>query len=76
MVRWTLAAIIIVVIGVAVYGSRNSAQLVDTAVARRGSISQYIEERARTQLPRTYRITMPFTGRILTIDLREGYRVA
>lgn len=37
-----------------------------------GSISEYVDVQAKTRLPQTHRITMPFAGRIEPIDLEEG----
>lgn len=76
MIRWIILIVVVIVIAVAVYASATSSVIVDTAVAERAAISSYIEERARTRLPRTYRVTMPIDGRILPIDLDEGDRVA
>ena len=45
---------------------------VETALVTKGDIATYIEERGKTRLPRTYRITMPMNGRILPIELSEG----
>lgn len=43
-----------------------------TAVARKGTIRQYVDERARTTLPHVYHITMPENGRIQPITVTEG----
>lgn len=40
--------------------------------ARTGSVSTWVEEQAKTTLPRTHTLSMPVTGRILAIDLEEG----
>lgn len=45
---------------------------VQTATVTQGSISEFIDERGKTRLPREYKITVPFTGRIDEITLREG----
>lgn len=44
----------------------------ETAPVRVGCVREFIDEEARTRLPRTYLITMPLTGRIEAIDLEEG----
>jgi HlyD family secretion protein len=54
------------------YGRMNGGLPVEAAAARRGPISEFIDERGKTRLPRTYLITMPFQGRIEAIDLPEG----
>ncbi len=48
---------------------------VDVVEATKGSIHQYIDERAVTRLPRTYVISMPYAARIEAIALNEGDRV-
>lgn len=45
---------------------------VQTAVSSKGTIHQYIDERARTTLPHIHHITMPENGRILPIELTVG----
>ncbi|MHC4208641.1 MAG: efflux RND transporter periplasmic adaptor subunit [Planctomycetota bacterium] len=72
MWKWILIVVVIIVVVAAVYASTTVSQLVDTAAARRGTVSAFVEERATTRLPRTYRITMPIDGRILPIELKEG----
>ena len=48
---------------------------VQTVVAKKGTIKQYINERARTTLPHVYHITMPENGRIEPITLIAGTAV-
>jgi len=76
MVRWIIVIVILVVVAAAVYAATTSKPTVDAAAASRGAISSYIEERAKTRLPRTFSITMPIDGRILPIELEEGDPVA
>lgn len=76
MWKWFIVVIVLIVVAGAIYAAATKAQLVDAAAAQRGSIDAYIEERARTRLPRTYHITMPIAGRIMPIELVEGDRVA
>ncbi|NLE37883.1 MAG: HlyD family efflux transporter periplasmic adaptor subunit [Pirellulaceae bacterium] len=45
---------------------------VRTAAAERGPIDEFLVERAKTRLPRTWLVTMPVTGRIEPIELKEG----
>jgi HlyD family secretion protein len=75
MVRWIIGIVILAAIAAIVWASATSKQIVDCAVAERGDIAAYIEERAKTRLPRTHSITMPIDGRILPIELDEGDRV-
>jgi HlyD family secretion protein len=72
MWKWILFVVVIVAVAGAVYATTTASQLVDTAPARRGRVCAFVEERATTRLPRTYRITMPIDGRILPIELTEG----
>jgi HlyD family secretion protein len=48
---------------------------VDVAEVRTGPVREYVDEEARTRLPRTYLLTMPCDGRILPIDVEEGTAV-
>ncbi|MHC5023975.1 MAG: efflux RND transporter periplasmic adaptor subunit [Planctomycetota bacterium] len=78
MWRWIIIIVVIVLVAAAgtTWAVVRSGEIVEIAAARRGDISRYVEERARTRLPRTYDVTMPIDGRILPIDLTEGERVA
>ncbi|MGW8257868.1 MAG: efflux RND transporter periplasmic adaptor subunit [Thermoguttaceae bacterium] len=53
----------------------SSAVPVEGAKVRRGAIREFIDEQAKTRLPVTYLITMPFQGRIEAISLSEGTTV-
>lgn len=48
---------------------------VEAARVQRGRIQEYIDEEAKTRLADTYLVTMPSTGRVEHIDLREGAAV-
>src|SRR3972149_816025 len=48
---------------------------VEAAAVKRGAIREFIDEQAKTRLPETYLITMPFQGRIEAITLTEGMEV-
>jgi HlyD family secretion protein len=50
----------------------SSAVKVEAATAERGPIREFIDERAKTRLPETYLITMPYSARIQPIALMEG----
>lgn len=56
----------------ALFGGFSQGVAIEAAAARMGSIREFIDEQAKTRLPRTYLITMPITGRIETIPLVEG----
>ena len=49
---------------------------VQTATAKRGEIRSYVEDRAKTTLPRVLAVTMPLPGRILPIEKDAGTLVA
>ena len=53
----------------------SSRVAVETATATRGTIREFVDERAITRLPRTYLITMPYNGRIEPIKFVEGQGV-
>lgn len=71
---WLMLLVLLVLGGVLAYQLQPGIP-VDVVAVRRGSISTYIEERARTRLPEIHRITMPLSGRIQPITLKEGDRV-
>ena len=60
MSRWIWISLV-VVSGVAGFLYLESVQAVpvDVAVVKTGRIRTYVEERAKTRLPKIYRITMP-----------------
>ncbi|MHC4218167.1 MAG: efflux RND transporter periplasmic adaptor subunit [Planctomycetota bacterium] len=72
MWKWIVIVVVIVAVAAAVYASSTTPQLVDTAPARQGRITAFVEERATTRLPRTFHITMPIAGRVLPITLEAG----
>lgn len=55
-----------------IYKRFASGTPVEAARAQFGPIREFIDEEARTRLPRTYEVTMPFNGRIEPIAVREG----
>ena len=74
-IKWMIiGAVLVVIIVIAAAGMKTSVS-VQTAEARSGTIRSYVEERARTTLPRVHRITMPFNGRVEPIILQEGSSV-
>lgn len=72
---WLLGLAAVSAIVLLIYVKANEPIAVNAAIARRGRMENYIEERAKTRLPKIYRITMPSQGRVLPIDLKEGSRV-
>ena len=59
----------------AIGGGFSRGIAVQTAPAKTGPIREFVDEQAKTRLPQTYLVTMPFTGRIEAIALTEGTRV-
>jgi HlyD family secretion protein len=59
----------------AFYEHFGSGKPVEVAGAAFGPIQEFIDEEARTRLPRTYQVTMPFAGRIEPIEVVEGTNV-
>ena len=49
---------------------------VETAVVRRGEIREFIDEQAKTRLPRVHTISMPFAGRLEPIPWEAGQAIA
>ncbi len=73
MSRWIwISMLVVLIVGCAFYYSSFEGVPVDVAVVETGTIRSYVEERAKTRLPKIYRVTMPLTGRIRSIDLKEG----
>jgi HlyD family secretion protein len=65
-----LISVAIVVAGVA--WKISSGMPVEAMRVERGHIQECVDERGVTRLPETYMITMPYPGRIESIDLVEG----
>ena len=72
---WIIGGSVIVVVVAMSFFSGNHGMPVRVAVAGKGAIDSYVEERARTSLPRIYHITMPLDGRIQPLQLDEGDQV-
>jgi len=68
--------LLIIIVGVitvwGIYSQMTKKIPVQTVIAKKGVIKQYIDERARTTLPHVYHITMPEDGRIEPIKLIDG----
>ena len=78
MKSWTLWITILALgLGGYAFWSRATAAVpVEAQVAATGKIVEFVDEQARTSLPRTYTISMPFDARIEAIDLIEGTSVS
>ncbi len=48
---------------------------VETTPVVRGMVDEYVDERGKTCLPKTFLVTMPFSGRVEAIPLVEGQPV-
>jgi len=71
-IKWLVIGVVLVIIVVIAAVGMKTSVTVQTAPAESGTIRAYVEERGRTTLPRIYRITMPFNGRVEPIILQEG----
>ena len=71
--KWIIIGVVVLLVVMTVgYYSMGGAVPVQMAQAEQGRINAYVEERARTTLPRVYRLTMPLEGRIEPITLEAG----
>ncbi|MDX1961760.1 MAG: efflux RND transporter periplasmic adaptor subunit [Pirellulales bacterium] len=71
-----LLAIAAVVLAGGYLFTQSGGQPVESAAVRATPIREFVEERGKTRLPRTYSITMPFAGRIESLEqLAEGTAV-
>lgn len=69
-------ALAVLSIGWWLYQSNTKGLPVETAKVRYGPIRQFVDEEGKTRLPKTYLVTMPYDGRIESIDLAEGTPVS
>ncbi len=70
--KWFIGGIVLVVVIVAALLAGEKGEAVRAAAVEQGKIDAYVEERARTTLPRVWRLTMPFTGRVEPITHKTG----
>ncbi len=71
--KWVIIGSVTAVIIFLVVSSKMTGGVpVQASAAFTGEIRAYVENRAKTSLPRVYRLTMPLDGRILPIAFREG----
>lgn len=76
MSRKSILIMVVLLVGLGAFYLFSDAPLpVDVTVAQKGEVKAFIEERARTSLPRIYRIAMPLNGRILPITVEEDEKV-
>lgn len=77
MNRKYILILVFALVGLGLYYLFSGTPLpVDVTVAETGEVKAFIEERAKTTLPRIYRIAMPLDGRILPITVKEDQEVA
>ncbi|MCA9021400.1 MAG: efflux RND transporter periplasmic adaptor subunit [Planctomycetaceae bacterium] len=76
MSRKSIIITVVLLIGLGAFYLLSDAPLpVDVTVAEKGEVKAFIEERAKTSLPRIYRIAMPLNGRVLPITVEEDEKV-
>ena len=73
---WVALAIAVIAGGWWLNRQFDAGVSVEAARAQMGPIRQFVDEQAVTRLPKTHLITMPYDGRILSIDLAEGTPVS
>ncbi len=74
-VKWIIVIVIVVLIIASIIYSKMQGIPVLSEKITKGRVSEYIEERAVTELPQIYKITMPLNGRIKPILLTPGTSV-
>ena len=64
MNRWLIVAILVIVAAVAWASAAayRSGVPVESALASRGHISEFVDERGTTRLPQIHLVTMPYDG--------------
>ncbi len=74
MKLWMIVLAVVVVAGVGGWalGVFGNGTPVQTKTADWAPIAEFVTERGKTKLPKTYLITMPYAARIEAIDIREG----
>lgn len=71
-IKWLVAVIIIAIVGYWIIAASLKGVPVRVAAAETGTVLEYVEDRAKTSLPKIHRLTMPLDGRIAPITLTEG----
>ncbi len=74
-IKWLFLGVIGILIALILVRDSMKGIPVSAGKAREGNISEYVEERAKTTLPRTWKICMPMNGRIMPIMLQPGEKV-
>ena len=71
-IKWIIGIVIVVLIIISIIYSKMQGIPVHAGKIIKGTVNEYIEERAVTSLPHLYKITMPLSGRIEPIELTPG----
>jgi len=70
---WIIIIVLVAfIIAGGVYSEMTASTPVQIASVRVGEIKSYVENRAKTRLPRVYRLCMPLEGRIEPIPVKPG----
>lgn len=72
MTRWIIGALVVAVAAGVLWLTGSQGRPVDVAVATRGEIHAYVDERGKTRLAEVFRITTPEAGRVRRITLTAG----
>ena len=73
-IKWAVLGVVLVIAAV-LFAQADKGKPVFAAKAVKQDIRAWVEDRARTTLPRVYALTMPVDGRILPIEVKEGENV-
>ena len=71
-IKWIIATVVIIVIIIFIMTSSNKGTSVISATAKKENIKSYVAQRAKTDLPQIYKITMPYNSRILPVTKSPG----
>lgn len=77
MMRWAIIGIVAILglVSWMAYAYTRGGEAVQVAEVERGTIREFVDERAATRLPDTILITMPYGGRVQAISWKEGQQV-
>ena len=71
-IKWIIGIVIVILIVICIIYSKMQGIPVLAAKVEKGKVCEYVEERAVTSLPNTFKVTMPLSGRIMPIELKPG----
>lgn len=72
MWKWIVTGVVLALIAIWAIVSIGKPREVETGVVRKGTIEAFVEERAKTRVPRIWTLAAPFDGRVLPIDADAG----